>query len=67
MATHWVATLAKEFDTQDQSWASDLEEYRAAALRWALARGVRNGRTAQHFARHWVGQQLTRNSENQNN
>ena len=67
MATHWVATLAKEFDAQDQSWASDLEEYRAAALRWALARGVRNGRTAQHFARHWVGQQLTRSSENQNN
>lgn len=67
MATHWVMTLAKAFDAQDQSWASDLEEYRAAALRWALARGVRSGRTAQHFARHWVGQQLTRSTENQNN
>lgn len=67
MATHWVVTLAKEFGAQDQSWASDLEEYRAAALRWALARGVRSGRTAQHFARHWVGQQLTQTTENLNN
>jgi len=31
------------------------DEVRAEALRWALARGVRSGRTAQHFARHWVG------------
>ena len=54
MATHWVMTLAMAFDAQDQSWASDLEEYRAAALHWALARGVRSGRTAQHFARHCV-------------
>ena len=34
------------------------ENYRLQALRWALARGVRNGRSAEHFARHWVGQQL---------
>lgn len=26
-----------------------------AALQWALARGSRSGRTAQQFARHWVG------------
>ena len=34
------------------------ESYRKEALRWALGRGVRNGRSAEHFARHWVGQQL---------
>ena len=34
------------------------ERYRQEALRWALGRGVRNGRSAEHFARHWVGQQL---------
>lgn len=49
----WVSRLAQrhgiELDT-------NAEELRLEALRWALARGVRNGRTAQYFARHWVGQ-----------
>lgn len=31
------------------------EEWRAEALRWALQRGSRSGRVAQHFARHWEG------------
>jgi predicted AAA+ superfamily ATPase len=31
------------------------DHYRLEALRWALARGARNGRSAEHFARHWVG------------
>ncbi len=31
---------------------------RTEALQWALARGARNGRTANYFARHWVGQAL---------
>ena len=40
-------------------------DMRGAALRWALARGVRNGRTAQYFARDWVGQKsLTINGLN---
>ncbi|WP_300088927.1 ATP-binding protein [uncultured Nitrosomonas sp.] len=30
---------------------------RQEALRWALARGSRNGRVARQFARDWVGQQ----------
>ena len=30
-------------------------EWREEALRWALQRGSRSGRVAQHFARHWVG------------
>ena len=38
------------------------DHYRQEALRWALARGVRNGRSAEHFARHWVGQQLLKQS-----
>jgi predicted AAA+ superfamily ATPase len=37
------------------------DRYRLEALRWALARGARNGRSAEHFARHWVGQQLLNN------
>ena len=53
VAAHWVARL---------SGAAGLtvpfdEAARAEALRWALARGSRSGRTAHHFARHWVGQQ----------
>ncbi|MEQ9451059.1 MAG: ATP-binding protein [Pseudomonadales bacterium] len=49
---HWVTRLAAQHNV-----AVDIEsdELRAAALRWALARGVRNGRTAQYFARDWVG------------
>ena len=37
------------------------DRFRMEALRWALARGARNGRSAEHFARHWVGQQLLNN------
>ena len=51
VAEHWVAVLAAAHGV-NAPWD---EEARAEALRWALARGVRSGRTAQHFARHWVG------------
>jgi predicted AAA+ superfamily ATPase len=51
VAEHWVAVLAATHGV-NAPWD---EEARAEALRWALARGVRSGRTAQHFARHWVG------------
>ena len=67
MVAHWIVALAGEFDAQGQPWAIEFEEYRGPALRWALARGVRSGRTAQHFARHWVGQQLLRRPENPDN
>ncbi len=50
----WVSRLAERHGIEIDAEA---EELRAEALRWALARGVRNGRTAQYFARHWVGQQ----------
>jgi predicted AAA+ superfamily ATPase len=51
---YWVIRLAQRHGL-DAPWN---DEVRAAALRWALARGVRSGRTAQHFARHWVGRAL---------
>ena len=58
---HWVRKLSAQHGVQ-----ADLEdeEFRLAALRWALARGVRNGRTAQYFARHWVGQQALSTKSN---
>jgi predicted AAA+ superfamily ATPase len=48
---HWVARLATRHGLSGE-WD---DEVRGEALRWALARGVRSGRTAQHFARHWIG------------
>jgi predicted AAA+ superfamily ATPase len=54
VARHWVASLADAAGIEVE-WT---DEVRSEALRWALARGVRSGRTAQHFARHWVGSQL---------
>lgn len=57
---HWLDKLAGAHGLK-LSWN---EEIRASALRWALARGVRSGRTAQHFARHWVGSQLLQDTKN---
>lgn len=54
VARHWVDKLAVTNGVA-LSWNDDV---RGASLRWALARGVRSGRTAQHFARHWVGRQM---------
>jgi predicted AAA+ superfamily ATPase len=54
VAEHWVSRLADESGA-NADWN---EEVRAEALRWALARGVRSGRTAHHFARHWVGRSV---------
>ena len=54
VVAHWLAHYGEQFDI-----AQELDtEVRQAALQWALARGVRNGRTANYFARHWVGQAL---------
>jgi len=57
VAQHWVAQIAAAQGEQGTGvvWTKDT---RAEALRWALARGVRSGRTAQHFARDWVGRQM---------
>ena len=62
VARHWVETLARR-NAVAVLWDDDLE---AAALRWALGRGVRSGRTAEHFARHWVGQALLRRADTGN-
>ena len=51
---HWLGRLAERHGVQCP-WTEDV---RKAALQWALARGVRSGRTAQYFARHWVGKTL---------
>lgn len=54
VVAHWLKRLAEE----SQIELSELEEVKGEALRWALNRGVRNGRTAYHFARQSVGQHL---------
>ena len=54
VARHWMERLAKDHDI-DADWT---ETERAAALRWALARGGRSGRTALHFAKDHVGGKL---------
>lgn len=46
---YWLQTLGVE--------PIDTPEIRAAALRWALARGSRSGRAAWQFAQDWAGQQ----------
>ena len=51
---HWLEVYATRHATHCR-WN---EELRADALRWALGRGSRSGRTANHFARHWVGSKL---------
>jgi predicted AAA+ superfamily ATPase len=56
---HWLDRLANQYGLT----ASFDDDVRAAALRWALARGVRSGRTAQHFARHWVGKSMIENKD----
>jgi predicted AAA+ superfamily ATPase len=51
---HWVTAVARQAGL-DWEWNDELEK---AAIRWALARGNRNGRCAYQFARQWVGLRL---------
>ena len=44
---HWISQLGDGLGADD--------EFRAEALKWALARGSRSGRSAYQFARDWVG------------
>lgn len=48
---HWLSFFSKQCDF---SCSLD-DEIRTNALRWALNRGTRSGRTANHFARAWIG------------
>ena len=54
VARHWLESLSRQHDV-DMRWS---EQVRGDALRWALARGSRNGRTAHAFARDYVGKAL---------
>lgn len=45
---HWLRALGGDVDEKD-------DEFRQEALRWALARGSRSGRSAWQFAKEWVG------------
>ena len=51
VARHWFERIAADHGV-DAHWDEDI---RQDALRWALARGVRSGRTAYHFARQRIG------------
>lgn len=51
---HWIGSLA---DKAALNWSWD-EALEKDAIRWATARGNRNGRCAYQFARQWVGIQL---------
>lgn len=57
---HWVTELGGRHGSRaGLTDAGQLSEpARLAALAWARARGVRSGRTAQYFARHWIGSAL---------
>lgn len=48
---HWIGSLAEQASL---SWNWD-EALEKDAIRWATARGNRNGRCAYQFARQWVG------------
>ena len=49
---HWLQQLANTVGCE----FSVTDTVKAEALRWALNRGVRNGRTAYYFAKHYIGQ-----------
>ncbi len=55
---HWTRRLAEQHGLVLDSAQDMGEPFDIQAAAWALARGVRSGRTAQHFARHWVGSRL---------
>lgn len=54
VVAHWLTRIGS---THGLELSLD-DAARGEALKWALARGARNGRTAQYFARDWVGRKL---------
>jgi predicted AAA+ superfamily ATPase len=59
MVQHAVDRLVRQVGPERRSDpVFQPDHYRLDALRWALARGARNGRSAEHFARHWVGKKF---------
>lgn len=59
VAYHWLKKLAGNHQIDVDLSA----ETRKQALQWALNRGVRSGRTAAHFAQHWIGSRLLEQTE----
>ncbi|TDQ38595.1 ATP-binding protein [Thiopseudomonas denitrificans] len=53
VVSHWISHYAAPLK---MGWQRD-ETFEKEAIRWAQARGNRNGRCAEQFARHWVGRQ----------
>jgi predicted AAA+ superfamily ATPase len=51
---HWLTRIGARYGVT----AMLTESARREALQWALARGARNGRSAQYFARDWIGRML---------
>lgn len=51
---HWIGSLAEQGGLE-WGWSEALEK---EAVRWATARGNRNGRCAYQYARQWVGTRL---------
>ncbi|MCO7546608.1 ATP-binding protein [Stutzerimonas nitrititolerans] len=51
---HWIGSLAAQAGL-NWEWSEALEK---DAIRWATARGNRNGRCAYQYARQWVGTRL---------
>lgn len=59
VVNHWIHKFAAHY-------ALDIvlsEETEKQALQWALNRGVYSGRTAAHFAQHWIGIRLLEKEE----
>ena len=55
MVQHAVDRLVARVGAEKRSDPVFQPDHYRLTLRWALARGARNGRSAEHFARHWVG------------
>ncbi len=51
---HWLARIGARHGLS----VTLTDSARRESLQWALSRGARNGRTAQYFARDWVGRLL---------
>jgi len=54
VVAHWLTRIGRRHGMS----VTLTDSARREALQWALARGARNGRTAQYFARDWIGRLL---------
>lgn len=54
VVSHWLHSLGRTYGIDVEL----TDEVRREALQWALGRAARNGRSAQYFAKHWIGRAL---------